>query len=335
MSDIDFVVTWVDCNDVKWQEQYANYKGTKLKLEGEEGARYRENNMFKYWFRAVEKYAPWVRKIHLITADQKPEWLNVNHEKLNLVSHKDFIPEQYLPTFSANPIELNIHRIQGLSEKFVLFNDDFLLNSFIDPDFYFKNGLPCDSFLLKPIAPWNIDSTQFISMIVMNTIVINRNFSLREFVKKHPGKIYSLKYSTKMIKNYFYYKYNKFYIGFENPHLPQPFLKKTFLEVWGKEYELLDSTSHNKFRKNSDLTQYVFRYWHLASADFTPVKPKSLGKYCNICMNSVNDIIEMLDDESCKQICLNDSTTFDSFEALDIILDKLENKFPEKSSFEI
>jgi len=127
MSDIDFVVTWVDCNDAKWQEQYAKYKGTKLKLDAEEGARYRENNMFKYWFRAVEKYAPWVRKIHLITADQKPAWLNINHDKLNLVSHKDYIPEQYLPTFNSNVIELNIHRINDLSENFVLFNDDIFL----------------------------------------------------------------------------------------------------------------------------------------------------------------------------------------------------------------
>lgn len=66
----------------------------------------------KYWFRGVEKYAPWVHKIYFVTCGQKPDWLNENHDKLVLVNHEDYIPHEYLPTFSSHTIELNFHRIK-------------------------------------------------------------------------------------------------------------------------------------------------------------------------------------------------------------------------------
>ena len=75
----------------------------------------------------VERHAPWVNNIYLITNGQRPKWLNVNHPKLKWVRHEEFIPEEYLPTFNSSAIEMNIHRIDGLSENFVLFNDDMYL----------------------------------------------------------------------------------------------------------------------------------------------------------------------------------------------------------------
>lgn len=335
MQEIDFVVPWVDGNDPVWKKKYASYKGEELVLEGEQGARYRENDIFKYWFRAVEKYAPWVRKIHLITDNQTPNWLNINHPKLNLVNHTDYIPSKYLPAFNANVIELNMHRIEGLSDKFVYFNDDFFLNGPIDSEFYFIKGLPCDSLILKPLAPCNVESIQFVSMMVMNTVLINKNFSLRKLVRNNPNKLFPLCYSSKMVKNYFYYKFNKFFIGFDNPHLPQPFIKSTFNEVWEKEGEYLNATCKNKFRASSDLTQYLFRYWQLASAKFHPISPKHMGIYYNICNTNVSRIIKTLKNESYKQICLNDSIHFDDDRALEQIREALDEKFQYKSTYEI
>ena len=34
------------------------------------------------------------------------------------------MPEAYLPSYNSSAIELNIHRIRGLSEHFIYFNDD-------------------------------------------------------------------------------------------------------------------------------------------------------------------------------------------------------------------
>jgi hypothetical protein len=126
MGEIDFVLTWVDGSDPVWQAERAKYDTSGITGNN---AHYRDWGTLKYWFRSVERFAPWVRKIHFVTCGQVPEWMNTEHPKLNLVNHADYIPAEYLPTFSANPIELNFHRIAGLSEQFVYFNDDTFLSS--------------------------------------------------------------------------------------------------------------------------------------------------------------------------------------------------------------
>ena len=76
-------------------------------------------------------------------------WLNKEHPKLNIVNHKDFIPEKYLPTFNSHAIEWNMHRIPGLAENFVYFNDDMFLIKKVRPEQYFKNDLPVDMLALQ------------------------------------------------------------------------------------------------------------------------------------------------------------------------------------------
>ena len=142
MEKIDFVVTWLDSNDPEWLKQYEYYKpSSKGDLSK---ARFRDMNIFQYWFRAVERYAPWVNKVFVVTNGKNPDWLNPNHPKLVLVKHEDYMSQEYLPTFNSCAIELSFHRIEGLSEHFVYFNDDMFLNGPAKPEYYFKNGLPCD-----------------------------------------------------------------------------------------------------------------------------------------------------------------------------------------------
>ena len=106
--------------------------------------RYRDWKLLKYWFRGVEKYAPWVNKIYFITYGHLPKWLNTENEKLVILKHSDYIPDKYLPTYNSNVIEMNYFRIKELNEKFVNFNDDmFIINDIREEDF-FANGLPCD-----------------------------------------------------------------------------------------------------------------------------------------------------------------------------------------------
>ena len=120
---IDFVVLWVDGNDPDFIREKNKYTSNSLQVDndGDNLHRYRDYGTFNYWFRMVEKHAPWVNNIYLITNGQKPEWLNLNHPKLKWVRHSDFMPEEYLPTFNSAAIELNLHRIEGLSENFVFF----------------------------------------------------------------------------------------------------------------------------------------------------------------------------------------------------------------------
>lgn len=132
----------MDSNDPKWLSAKQNYETKEemsLSEEANSACRYRsDTEMLRYWFRGVEKFAPWVNKIHFVTCGQKPEWLNDNHPKLHLVNHSDYIPSKYLPTFNPNPIELNYHRIEELSELFVNFNDDTFLLQPIKQDFFLR-----------------------------------------------------------------------------------------------------------------------------------------------------------------------------------------------------
>ena len=105
-SGIDFVVIWVDGNDPQWRQEKNRFSPDEAKFNIND-VRYRDWDILHYWFRAVEKYAPWVRKVHFVTCGHVPQWLNLEHPKLHFVKHSDYIDAEFLPTFSANPIELN------------------------------------------------------------------------------------------------------------------------------------------------------------------------------------------------------------------------------------
>ena len=143
IMDIDFVITWVDMNDAQWQKDFATHSG-KIDNNTNEfsEARFREYGLLKYWFRGVEKFAPWVRKIHFVTCGQRPEWLNTHHPQLHLVNHEDYIPTSFLPCFNSSLIEIYLHKIEGLSEHFVYFNDDFFIISPITPERFFTTDCP-------------------------------------------------------------------------------------------------------------------------------------------------------------------------------------------------
>ncbi len=143
--DIDFVITWVDMDDPKWKAEFAQYsqKGAGSR-NGVSEARFRDYGLLRYCARGVEMFAPWVRKIHFVTCGQKPEWLDAGNPKINLVNHKDIIPAQFLPTYNSVVIERYMHKIPGLAEHFVYFNDDFFIINNVSRERFFRNGLPCD-----------------------------------------------------------------------------------------------------------------------------------------------------------------------------------------------
>ena len=225
--DIDFVITWVDMNDPKWQADFSKYSGRKENTKnGVSEARFRDNGFLRYWFRGVEKFAPWVRRIHFVTSGQKPEWLDESNPKINLVNHKDYIPEEFLPTYNSVVIERYIHRIPGLADHFVYFNDDFYIINTITPARFFRNGMPCDiaAFLYNP--SWS----QWYKRIKNNLKIINRHFDKREVMRRDRDKWFHKSYGSKARWNYLLKPYGKF-ITLRTPHNAQPYLFFFFEEV--------------------------------------------------------------------------------------------------------
>ena len=106
-------------------------------------SRFRDNDELKYSLRSLFKFAPWVRKVFIVTNDQIPSWLNVHHPRVVLVSHADiFANHSHLPTFSSPAIESNLVNIAALSERFIYMNDDFFLAMPVWPDdFESEEGL--------------------------------------------------------------------------------------------------------------------------------------------------------------------------------------------------
>lgn len=100
-------------------------------------------NIFKYWFRCVRRNMKFINNVHLVVSniEQVPSWLNTS--KVNVVLHKDIIPENYLPTFNSTTIEMFLCRIPGLSERFIYSNDDmFAINECSPDDFFNADGFP-------------------------------------------------------------------------------------------------------------------------------------------------------------------------------------------------
>lgn len=327
---IDIVIPWVDSSDPQWQAEKRKYQKDANAEEDTREIRFRNWDNLKYVFRSIEKCAPWVRKIHFVTCGQIPLWMNINNPKLHLVNHKDYIPEQYLPTFSSHVIELNMHRIPDLSEQFIYVNDDIFFLRNLKPEDFFRNGLPCDANISNLIVPSRVNFTP----IVFKTVAyINKHFSKRENIKKRPWQFVNLKYGISGLISFIMFARWEDYTGFYNHHVANSYLKQTLITVWKEEPEVLHETSLHKFRDNNDVNQYIFRFWQLASGMFYPNSIH--GHYFKV-SNDNKRILEFIRKKKSRMICVNDDDFMGDFEkAKKEINLELQRMFPEKSSYEI
>lgn len=328
-NKIDIVVAWVDGSDPDWRKERQRIDNDVIMND------YRDWDIFKYWFRSIEKNAPWVNKVFLVTWGHLPSFLNLNHPKLQVVKHEDYIPDEYLPTFSANTIELNLHRIEGLSEQFIYFNDDMYILNKTTPDDFFIKGKPRDSAVIVPVAPSRYDS---ISNLMINNIgIINDNFRKHDVIKSNLLNWFNFKYKHLVLLNLLAIPWNKFY-GLYEQHLPTSFLKNSYLEVWDKEFEVLDLTCKNHVRNfKVDVNQWLIKEWQIVSSNF---KPRSIGVGNKVWIKNVEDAkiaSKEVINSRYKLFCLNDhvANSTDIDEIIDIVSSALCEKFPEKSLFEI
>ncbi|MBQ7883478.1 MAG: Stealth CR1 domain-containing protein [Phascolarctobacterium sp.] len=320
---IDFVITWVDGNDEEWRNLRDSYNSN---LGDSRNIRFREWDLLRYWFRGVEKFAPWVNRIHFVTCGHLPEWLNINHPKLHIVNHKDYIPEKYLPTFNSHTIELNLHRIEELEERFVYFNDDVFLINKVKPEDFFVDGLPCDIGVLGCISPGD----KIVSNVVLNNLqIINKYFNKESYVNDGWWHAFNWCYGKNIIRTILLCPFRK-HTGFFDHHLCVSFNKETFKKVWLAENELLHKTCSNKFRSRNDVSPWLVRYWQIASCSFYP--HKVLGKYFVI---GDRNLVRFISRQEGKIVCCNDIDENIDFEVYKNELQCVfEMILPDKSKFE-
>lgn len=330
-EDIDIVVTWVDMEDPAWKQEFNKYSGRgENEKNGVSEARFRDYGFLRYWFRGIEKFAPWVRKIHFVTSGQRPEWLDTSNPKLNLVDHKDFIPQEFLPTFNSVVIERYMHLIPGLSDKFIYFNDDFYIIRPVSPERFFKNGLPCDFAAFQYNPSWS----QWYKTLKNGIRIINRHFDKKEVTKKFHDKWYNPVYGSKARMNYLLKPFGKF-ITLRTHHNAQPYLKETFREVWTAAGKELTETSANRFRAVTDYSPELFRTWQICRGNFEPYNTYKDTKMFPL-MVKPRQAVRAIYDQSYSLICLNDNVHIRNYEQLmDNLRKAFEHILADKSSFEL
>ncbi len=334
-QELDFVITWVEGNDPAWQKE----RELALQLSGEtkktdsRKERYRDWDNLQYWFRGVEQFAPWVRKVHFVTWGHIPEWLNTAHPKLHIVRHDEFIPKEFLPTFNSHTIEWNFHRIKDLSENFIYFNDDVFLLDKIESNDFFLNGRPVDMLALQPDVA-NIDNPVMPYIYLNNAMLLAKYFDKRTNMKKQPGAYFHIGYPpTYFLYNMLEMVFPRF-TGFYTVHGPAPLKKSTYETLWNLEPELLTNVCSHTFRHKDDVSQYVLREYQKLQGEFVPRNVQRLCSYYDV-ENENKKLIHAIIEGKCPMMCINDSNHKIDFEkAKTEINNALQQRLGQKSLFE-
>lgn len=334
-NKIDVVIAWVDGNDPAWLAEKERVSPSAL-ADGR-ALRYRDWGVLPYLFRGLERFAPWVNNVHLVTWGHLPTWLNIDHPKLHIVNHKDYIPSEYLPTFSSHTIELNLHRIKGLAEQFIYFNDDMFLLRPVDADRFFRNGLPRDFAIMNPAYTLDLaegsGDDQIFYIPYNNINHLNAHYSMQTCIKQHPMKWYHPVYGVDLLRNLLLFPWGRF-VGFVDNHLPQPYRKSAFTAAWADSFAVLDATCRNPIRTDHDVNHWYIRYRQLAEGNFCPIRQIKDAVFALKTDNT--EIFDTIKHQRLPLLCLNDSPFIGAHFANEQA--KLQNAFeqilPEKSGYE-
>lgn len=323
---MDFVLLWVNNKDPEWLARYQQYSVKEKGIKNT--CRFRDWDNLKYWFRGIEKYADWVEHVFFITDRQIPDWMNVHHPKLKIVFHDEYIPHEFLPTFSSNTIEMFLHRIPDLSERFVLFNDDFFIINKLSSERFFRNGLPCDISAFDVYPGYGLSTNN-----MCNLELLNRNISKNESLRKYFWKWFSVHNGVNLFRTLLLMWW-PYFVGFLDPHLPQPFLKSVFKEVWEKEGIAIRESLKSPFRQRTNITQYLMRYWQLATGRYANIDLFEDSTCFHLEDSNLHEAVDCIVHREKSIIVINDTEKTNFVQSKDLINNAFECVFPDKSSFE-
>ena len=293
---MDIVITYVDGNDPVWKQDYEKY--TKVPVMQK---RFRDWGTLKYLLRGVQKKMPFIRNVYLVVShpSQVPAWADVS--QLKVVLHKDIIPEEFLPTFNCNPIEMHLHRIPGLDEEYLYFNDDMFPVGDCSPTDFFREGKPVIGYYRHLFA------SGMYKKICRNSDSLAR-------------KVLGLKPSC----------------FFTRPqHICSPMLKSQCEELYLKAETEIRKTSATRTRTGENLNQYLFLDY--MNYKGLIIKEKISNKHFSASVASEDALKEFLRNPSRSLVCINDVRLSENrYERLrKAVLDAFEEVFPEKSRFEL
>lgn len=305
--DIDLVYLWVDGNAPKWQAKKKAFTGktdenSDINCKG----RFFDNDELKYSLRSVEKYAPWIRNIFIVTDEQTPKWLNTENPKIKIVDHKEILPPQSLPCFNSSVILHFLCKIPGLSEHFLYADDDMFFNKNVTKSTFFTaNGLPIFRLCFRPF----------------------RKLTLLFKGKKVSTYNRRIQNAAKLVEK----KYGKYYNG-KPHHNIDSYLKSTCLHTIEQVFkEEIEATLSNHLRTENDIQRSLYSYVALAQKQgYLKHSTKKFAFHFHI---DNNNHYTKLKKYNPTLFCMNDSQYANDEDRIKA-KEFLENRFPEKSQFE-
>jgi hypothetical protein len=309
--DIDLVYLWVDGSDPAWLAKKNVFIGnsqenTSINCKG----RYANNDELKYSLRSVEKYAPWIRQIFIVTDEQTPDWIDAANPKIKITDHMEIMPQECLPCFNPTLIEHFLHKIPGLSEHFLFSNDDTLINKPVSPDTFFADdGFPIIRLNRKPLR--------------------EIRWFYREHIRRKPLMQYSraIANASELLKK----RYGVYYSGLPH-HNIDAYLKSDCQRVAEDIFRNeLETVFTNHIRNRNDFQRILYSYVALA-------EKRGHLRYVSKKESLLADIHKKRDYKNIEKynpvlLCLNDSQYADDNDRAELKA-WLDNCFPEKSSFE-
>ena len=170
MEKIDAVITWVDGDDPRHKAKRQAFTSPEMVAEEHVASPTRFSSLGEifYCVASINRFAPWINKIYIVTDEQNPslepfleEHFPEGYIPIEIIDHKTIFRgyEEHLPTFNSISIESMTWRIPGLSDRFIEFNDDFILTAPVTPEDFFTNeGVVCyatkECYLLTAFTRW-------------------------------------------------------------------------------------------------------------------------------------------------------------------------------------
>lgn len=280
--DIDIVFSWVDGTDLEFQRARAARLASYVVGEGDDApARFRQIDELKYALRSVYMYAPWIRRIYIVTDSPRPRWLD-EHPDVTLVRSEDHFRDlSVLPTHNSHAVESQLHRIPGLAEHFLYSNDDMFFGRPVDPSIFFSPG-GITKFIEATTRIGMGDSNASRSGFE-NAARVNRRLLRERF-----GAM-----TTRHLE-----------------HAATPLRKSVMAELEAEFEPEFTATAASRFRSASDVsvTNSLYHYYALMTGRAV-VQENAAVKYVDTTMHQgVKDMRKLLKNRGVDFFCLNDGS---------------------------
>ena len=237
---IDAVITWVDGNDPVHQAKRAQFLTNKRENARKDVAgetRFNQVGEIYCCIASILRFAPWINKIYIVTDNQDPhveDYINKyfpeNKIPVEIVDHKVVFEgyEKYLPTFNSLAITSVLWRIPGLNERFILFNDDVMLQRAVSPEDFYLN----DKIVLYGRRWISVHETRI--TLVLQTLMrrLVGKKALLSF-KKFMYNAARVTQSTRFVRL---------------DHTPHAFFKSVFSEFYAANPQCLEDNVRHRFR---------------------------------------------------------------------------------------